>query len=83
MTLCAKLSDFWHQFQEELFPALAEEMGRLHGRLVGLAVDGGLPQTRCPPSLAHAALTGQPEQEAGQRRFCGCESSTSAARASI
>ncbi len=29
MTL--KLSDFWHRFQGELFPALAEEVGPLLG----------------------------------------------------
>ena len=40
MTLSAKLSDFWHRFQGELFPALAEEVGPLlgtHRRFVAAA----------------------------------------------
>ncbi len=31
MSLGAKLSDFWHRFQGELFPALSEEVGPLLG----------------------------------------------------
>ncbi len=48
MTL--KLSDFWHRFQGELFPALAEEVGPLlgtHRRFVAAlhnALSGSLPK---------------------------------------
>ena len=31
MNLGSKLSDFWHRFQAELFPALSEEDGRVLG----------------------------------------------------
>ncbi len=37
MTLSAKLPDFWHRFQGELFPALAEEVGPLLGTPNGTA----------------------------------------------
>ena len=43
MTL--KLSDFWHRFQGELFPALAEEVGPLlgtHRRFVAALDLGGV-----------------------------------------
>ncbi len=69
MTL--KLSDFWHRFQGELFPALAEEVGPLLGThrrfvaaldLVGVegfvAGPGSGSPSRGPPRSC-AGLSGQ------------------------